>query len=121
MMGGQPNLPDEAQEKIQQLQEMQDSHEELQEALASLRDGLESATRAQEFIENVPEDTTVHRQVDELLFEMDYGDAQEHIDQKVADYEEDIERLGERHEQLEEQMEELGQEVQEMMQKEQSD
>lgn len=114
-MMGQPDIPDDAQEKMQKLQEIQESHEEIAQKLQELQQGLESASRAHDFLQEVGDETSVYRQVDELLFELDYEDAHEHIEEKVTGYQEDIERLEGQQQKLEQRMESLSQEVRDIM------
>lgn len=119
-MMGQPNVPEEAQEKMQTLQELQQTHEDTLQALEQHKEQYESIVEAQSFLEQTDDETNVYRQVDDLLFELDYEEAEEHVQQRMDKFESNIEQLEDRHEQLEDRMEELGQQVQDIMGEEQT-
>lgn len=83
----QPNLPDGAQEKIQEAKQLKEKLEAINGELREVNQKLDDARDARSLLENVPESTTVHRQVDDLLFELDYKQAKDHMDEKVANLE----------------------------------
>jgi prefoldin beta subunit len=81
-MMGQPNIPEEAQEKMETLQQLQETHEETLQSLEDHEQRYQSVVEAQSFLNQTEEDTNVYRQIDDLLFEIDYEEAEEHIQEK---------------------------------------
>lgn len=76
-------LPAEAQEKVEELQGIQEELEQITEQEDELSNRLQSAQQAQDVLDGLSDDSTVYRQVDELIFELDSDDAEDHIGEKV--------------------------------------
>jgi prefoldin beta subunit len=112
----QGNLPPEAQEKIEELQDLQQTAEQLAAQKQSSETTLNEAKTALEALEDVDEDTTMYREVGELLVKTDYADAEESLTEKVESLEVRVEQLNKREDRVREQFEDLQEELQQMLQ-----
>lgn len=114
MMG--QNLPDDAQEKMEELQELQEQFQQMNEQLQQVEGQLESAQNAQSFLNEVEDDdATVFRQVDELIVEVDYDNANSQISEKVGELENAVDALETRRDSLQSEFESLQEELEEIM------
>lgn len=112
-MSQDKNMSKSTMTKVQRLRNMQEEHESILQELEKYEMKLQSAKEAQEYINNIDEeDMTVHRSIDDLIFEIDYDVAEEHINNKVENCEAKVDELQEKQEELQEEMEKIGAEVQ---------
>jgi len=79
----QGNLPPEAQEKIEQLQDLQETAQQVAVQKQEAETGLTEAQNALDELENIDEETTMYRSVGELLVETDYDQAEEDLADNV--------------------------------------
>ncbi|WP_121742676.1 prefoldin subunit beta [Natronorubrum halophilum] len=111
----QGNLPPEAQEKIEQLQDLQETAQQVavqkQEAESSLTD----SKNALEELENIDDDTAMYRKVGELLVETEYDAAEDDLEDKVDSLEIRLETLEKQEERVQEQFEDLQGELEELL------
>lgn len=111
----QGNLPPEAQEKIDELQGLQETAQTVavqkQEAESSLTD----AENALEEIEEIDADTTVYRQVGELFVETDYEEAEANLSEKADSLEIRLETLEKQEERVQTQFEDLQGDLEELL------
>jgi prefoldin beta subunit len=112
----QGNLPPEAQEKIEELQDLQETTEQLAAQKGQAETSLNEAKTALDALEDIDEDATMYREIGELLVKTDYEDAAESLDEKVDSLEVRVEQLEKREERTKEQFEELQEELQQMLQ-----
>ena len=79
----QGNLPPEAQEKIEELQDLQETAQQVAVQKQQAETELTESQTALKALEDIDEDTTMYQQLGELLVETDYDEAQESLDEKV--------------------------------------
>jgi len=90
----QGNLPPEAhRRKIEQLQDLQETAQEVAVQKQEAESGLTEAQNALDELENIDEGTTMYRNVGELLVETDYDQAEEDLEEKVDTLEIRLETL----------------------------
>ena len=112
----QGNLPPEAQEKIEELQDLQETTEQLAAQKGQAETSLNEAKTALDALEDIDEDATMYREIGELMVKTDYADASESLSEKVDSLEVRVEQLAKREERTHEQFEELQEELQQMLQ-----
>lgn len=108
-------LPAEAQERVEELQEIQEELEQITQREDELSNRLQSAQQARDVLGGLSSDSTVYRQVDELIFELDQDDAETHIGEKVAQLTEAADSLEEQSTLLQQKAEEIQTELESMM------
>jgi len=111
----QGNLPPEAQEKIEELQDLQETAQQVAAQKQEAETGLTESKTALEALDGVDEDTQMYQQLGELLVETDYETAQEDLEEKVENLEVRVETLGKQEERVQQQFEQLQQELQQML------
>jgi len=111
----QGNLPPEAQEKIEELQDLQETAQQVAAQKQQAETELETSKTALEQIEDVDDDATMYRQVGELLVETGYAEAEEQLDDKVENLELRAQTLEKQENRVREQFEELQSELQQML------
>lgn len=111
----QGNLPPEAQEKLEQLQNLQDTAQQVAIQKSQAQSQLEESRSALEALEDVDEDTPMYREVGELLIETDYDTAVEELEDKVDSLEIRVETLKKQEDRVEKQFEGLQSELQELL------
>ena len=111
----QGNLPPDAQQTLEELQQLQDQAQQVvlqkNEAESSLRD----AETANEILEDVDDDATMYREVGSLLVETDYDAATEELEDRIQNLEIRVETLAKQEERVESQFEELQNELREKL------
>jgi prefoldin beta subunit len=111
----QGNLPPEAQEKIEELQDLQETAQQVAVQKQQAETTLGETNAALEQLEDIDEDTDMYQEVGELLVETEYDEAQESLDEKSDSLEVRVETLGKQEDRVEEKFEELQQELQQML------
>ena len=112
----QGNLPPEAQEKIEELQDLQETAQRVAVQKQQAESTLTESETALEALENLEEDTVMYREVGELLVETEYDEAYDDLEDKVDSLEIRVEQLSKQEERVQEQFESLQQELQQMLQ-----
>jgi prefoldin beta subunit len=112
----QGNLPPEAQEKIEELQDLQETTEQLAAQKGQAETSLNEAKTALDALEDIDEDATMYREIGELMVKTNYADASESLSEKVDSLEVRVEQLAKREERTQEQFQELQEELQQMLQ-----
>ncbi|WP_144902044.1 prefoldin subunit beta [Halobellus captivus] len=112
----QGNLPPEAQEKLEELQDLQETAQKVAAQKEGAESTLTESQTALEALEDIDEDTTMYREVGELLVEADYDEAYESLSEKVDTLEIRVEQLKKQEQRVEEQFESLQEELQQMLQ-----
>jgi prefoldin beta subunit len=111
----QGNLPPEAQEKIEELQDLQDTARQVAMQKQQAETTLSESRAALDQLEDIDEDTTMYQEVGELLVKTDYEDAVDDLEEKVDSLEIRVETLEKQEERVQEQFEELQGELQQML------
>jgi len=111
----QGSLPPGAQEKVEELKDLQETAQELAVQKSEAETELTDSQNALEELEDIDEDTTMYREVGELLIKTDYAEARENLEEKVDDLEIRVETLERQEERIQEQFEDLQEELQEML------
>lgn len=113
----QGNLPPEAQEKIEELQDLQETAQTVAQQKQQAETTLQESKTALQTLEEIDDqDTMMYREVGELLVETDYDEANQELEQKVDSLEVRVETLKKQEERVQEQFESLQQELQQMLQ-----
>ena len=79
----QGNLPPEAQEKIEELQDLQDTAQQVAAQKEQAQTSLQESKTALETLEDLDDGLEMYREVGELLVETEYDDAYEALEEKV--------------------------------------
>ncbi|MFW6017488.1 MAG: prefoldin subunit beta [Halapricum sp.] len=111
----QGNLPPEAQEKLEELQDLQETAQQVAAQKDQAETQLAESKSALDALEDIDEDTGMYRQVGELLVESDYDEAYEDLEEKVDNLEVRVESLNKQEQRVQEQFEELQQDLQQML------
>ncbi|MUV58445.1 prefoldin beta subunit [Halogeometricum rufum] len=112
----QGNLPPEAQEKLEELQDLQETAQQVAAQKQSAESTLTESETALDALEDIDEDTVMYREVGELLVETDYETAHDDLSEKVESLEVRVEQLQKQEERVQEQFESLQSELQQMLQ-----
>ena len=112
----QGNLPPEAQEKIEDLQDLQDTARNVAMQKQQAESTLQESKTALDQLEDIDESTTMYQEVGELLVQTNYEDASDDLEEKVDSLEVRVETLEKQEERVQDRFEELQQELQEMLQ-----
>jgi prefoldin beta subunit len=115
-LGMQGNLPPEAQEKLEELQDLQETAQQVAAQKQSAESTLTESETALDALEDIDEDTVMYREVGELLVETDYETAHDDLSEKVESLEVRVEQLQKQEERVQEQFESLQSELQQMLQ-----
>jgi prefoldin beta subunit len=115
-LGMQGNLPPEAQEKLEELQDLQETAQQVAAQKQSAESTLTESETALDALEDIDEDTVMYREVGELLVETDYETAHDDLTEKVESLEVRVEQLQKQEERVQEQFESLQSELQQMLQ-----
>ncbi len=111
----QGNLPPEAQEKLEQLQDLQETAQQVAAQKNQAETTLNETRNALETLEDVDEGTTMYREAGELLIETDHENANDELSEKVDSLEVRLETLKKQEERVQTQFEELQEELQQML------
>ncbi len=111
----QGNLPPEAQEKIEELRELQGTAQELAIQKSTAEGKLQETEQALEQLESIDPDTEMYQEVGELLIETEYDDAQSELEERQANLERQVEALERQEERIETQFESLQSELQQLL------
>lgn len=112
----QGNLPPEAQEKVEQLQDLQETARQVATQKQQAESNLTDSQTALEALDDIAEDTVMYREVGELLVETGYDDARKNLKEKVENLEVRVETLEKQEERVQQQFEQLQEELQQMLQ-----
>jgi prefoldin beta subunit len=112
----QGNLPPEAQEKIEELQGLQETAQQVAAQKQQAESTLRESKAALEALEDLDEDTVMYREVGELLVQTDYAEAEETLSEKVDSLDIRVETLNKQEDRVREQFESLQTELQQMLQ-----
>jgi len=112
----QGSLPPEAQEKIEELQDLQETSQQVAAQKQQAESTLNESQTALETLEDVDGDVSMYREVGDLFVETDYDEAYEELEDKVSSLEVRVEQLGKQEERVRSQFEELQTELQQMLQ-----
>ena len=111
----QGNLPPEAQEKIEELQDLQETAQQVAVQKQQAESQLTETKTALEELEGLDSDTTMYREVGELMIKTEYADAEENLNEKSDSLEIRVETLQKQEQRVREQFEKLQSELQEML------
>jgi prefoldin beta subunit len=111
----QGSLPPEAQEKVEELRDLQETAQKVAAQKQQAETTLNESEMALEALEDIDEGTTMYREVGELLVETDYDSAYEDLEDKVSSLEIRVEQMSKQEERVQEQFESLQQELQQML------
>jgi prefoldin beta subunit len=111
----QGNLPPEAEEKIEELRDLQQTAQEVAVQKGQAETELEEAQNAQAALEDLDGDTEMYREVGELLVETTFDDAEADIDSRISDLEVRVETLERQEGRVQERFEELQSELEELL------
>ncbi|MGM0605791.1 MAG: prefoldin subunit beta [Halobacteriota archaeon] len=112
----QGSLPPEAQEKLETLQELQETAQNVAEQKQSTETALTEAKTALDTLEDVEADAMMYREVGELLIETEFDTAQSDLEDKVDSLEIRAEQLNKQEERVRSRFEDLQQELQQLLQ-----
>jgi len=112
----QGQLPPEAQEKVEQLQDAQQKAQQIAIQKQQAEQQLAEAENALDVLSEVEEDTGMYRRVGELLVETEYGEAKEDLEDQVDSLEIRVQTLEKQEGRIREQFESLQGELQELLQ-----
>ncbi|MBS3761263.1 prefoldin subunit beta [Halodesulfurarchaeum sp.] len=111
----QGNLPPEAQEKVDELEDLQETAQKVAMQKQQAETELTDTETALEELESIDSETTMYREVGELLVETDYEEAEDELDEKADTLEVRVQTLEKQENRVREQFEELQEELQEML------
>ena len=111
----QGNLPPEAQEKIEELQGLQETAQTVAVQKQEAESTLNESKTALEQLEEMDEDTQMYRQVGELLVETSYDEAEEDLEEKVDTLEIRLETLEKQEDRIQQQFERLQEDLEQLL------
>ena len=111
----QGNLPPEAQEKIEELQDLQETAQQVAVQKQRAESQLTETQNALEELDGMDEETTMYREVGELLVQTEYDEASENLSEKSDSLEIRVQTLEKQEQRVRDQFESLQQELQEML------
>lgn len=111
----QGNLPPEAQEKVEELQQLQETAQTVAVQKQEAESSLTEAENALEIMEEVEPDTQMYRQVGEILIQTELDDAESNLEEKVDTLEVRIETLKKQEERVQQQFESLQEDLQQLL------
>ena len=82
----QGNLPPEAQEKLEELQDLQEKAQQVAAQKQQAETQLQEAQTALEELEDIGEDAGMYRRVGELLVQTEHGEARDDLEETVENY-----------------------------------
>ncbi|WP_254862552.1 prefoldin subunit beta [Halovivax gelatinilyticus] len=103
----QGNLPPEAQEKIEELQGLQETAQTVAVQKQEAESGLQQAEMALEELDEIDADTTMFRQIGDLYVETEFDEAESELEEKVSTLEIRLETLEKQEERVQQQFESL--------------
>jgi len=112
----QGNLPPEAQEKLEELQDLQEKAQQVAAQKQQAETQLQEAQTALEELEDIGEDAGMYRRVGELLVQTEHGEARDDLEETVQSLEVRTDTLQKQEGRVQEQFEELQTELQNMLQ-----
>lgn len=114
-VGMQGNLPPEAQEKIEELQDLQETAQQVAIQKQQAETTLNETKTALDQLDDIDEDTNMYQEVGELLVQTEYDEAAESLEEKSDSLEIRVETLEKQESRVEEKFEELQQELQQLL------
>jgi len=112
----QGNLPPEAQEKIEELQDLQETAQQVAQQKQQAETQLQESETALETLDGIEGETEMYREIGELLIETGYDEAYEDLEETVDSLEVRVQTLEKQESRVQEQFEELQEELQQMLQ-----
>jgi len=112
----QGNLPPEAQEKLEELQDLQETAQQVAAQKQQAESTLNESKTALDALGDIDEDTEMYREVGELLVSTEYDEAHDDLEEKVESLEVRVEQLSKQEERVRDQFESLQEELQQMLQ-----
>ena len=112
----QGQLPPEAQEKVEQLQDVQQKAQQIAIQKQQAEQQLAETENALDVLGDIEADTGMYRRVGELLVETEYDDATAELEEKQDNLEIRVQTLEKQEGRIREQFEELQGELQELLQ-----
>lgn len=114
--GMQGNLPPEAQEKIQELKDLQEKAQQVSIQRQQAEAELSDAENALDALEEIDTDSKMYREVGELFIETDYESAQDDLEERADGLEIRVQTLEKQEDRVREQFEQLQEELQQLLQ-----
>lgn len=111
----QGNLPPEAQEKLEELQELQGTAQQLAVQKSQAETSLAETETALDHLSEIDDDTEMYQAVGELLVETSHTDATEDLTERKQSLERQVEALERQEERIQTQFEELQGELQQVL------
>lgn len=111
----QGNIPPEAQETLEELQQLQEQAQQVVVQKNEAERSLREAENANDVLGDVDEEATMYREVGSLLVETDHGTATEELSDRINKLEIRVETLAKQEERVESQFEKLQTELQEKL------
>lgn len=111
----QGNLPPEAQEKLEELQQLQGTAQQLAVQKSTAETQLAEATNALEHLDEIEEDTGMYQEVGELLVETTHDEAVEELTERKETLERRVQALDRQEERIQTQFESLQGELQQLL------
>ncbi len=112
----QGNLPPEAQEKLEDLQELQETAQKVAQQKEQTQTALNESKTALDALEDVDADAEMYREIGEILVATDYETAYDDLENKVSSLEIRLEQLGKQEDRVQDQFESLQEELQQLLQ-----
>lgn len=112
----QGNLPPEAREKIETLQDIQERAQQVTMQKQQAEAELANAQHALEALEDIDPEARLYREVGELMIETEYDDAKESLGERVDNLEIRVQTLEKQEDRVREQFESLQTELQSLLQ-----
>ena len=107
----QGSIPPEAQETLEELQQLQEQAQQVVVQKNNAEQSLQEAENANEVLDTLDEDATMYQEVGSLLVETDYESAREELTQKIQQLEIRVETLGKQEDRVQSQFEKLQSEL----------
>lgn len=112
----QGQLPPEAREKVEELQELQGKAQQIAVQKQQAEGQLSESENALEALDDIDADATMYRQVGELFVETEYDEAEEDLEETIDSLEIRVQTLEKQEQRIQEQFEELQSELQQLLQ-----
>lgn len=112
----QGQLPPEAREKVEELQDLQSKAQQIALQKQQAENQLADSKSAVEALDDLETGATMYREVGELLVETDYESAHDDLEERIDSLEIRVQTLEKQEGRVREQFEELQSELQELLQ-----
>lgn len=111
----QGNLPPEAQEKLEELRDLQGTAQQLAIQKSTAETQLAETEQALDQLDDIDEGTEMYEEVGQLLVETEYDAAVEKLESRQSSLERRIQALERQEERIENQFEQLQTELQQLL------